>query len=145
MLLMSDAEATRVRLWWPTERCLGGICLGTTREEILARGDFVEDVPSDPDDLDDEGDLRRLAPPEMSVTMSDGIAVSITAFDECLLDEVNLIGLPLDAVAWRVGGIAQQTMQGEVGGYETGSGVELWVRDGVVCQVHISDWSLVTD
>jgi hypothetical protein len=90
-------------------------------------------------------DLRRLTHPEISVVIADGIAVSIGAYDECFLDDVNLIGLPLDSVAWRVGGIAKQTVEG-VSQYETGSNVELLIDvDGLVSQVHISDWSMIPD
>lgn len=142
---MSGCDPSRIRLWWPTRRHLGGICLGEPRGQILARGDFVEEVRLSSDPPDFEVDLRRLTHPEISVVIADGIAVSIGAYDECFLDDVNLIGLPLDSVAWRVGGIAKQTVEG-VSQYETGSNVELLIDvDGLVSQVHISDWSMIPD
>jgi hypothetical protein len=136
-------EQEPIRLWWPKQRCLGGICLGATKEEILSRGDFFEDLPEGPDDESQR--LSKIGPPEMAVSLADGVAWAIGAYDECLLDDVDLIGLPLDAAAWRLGGIEAQTLEGEVEIFRTASGVELYVREGNVCQVYISDESLIKD
>ena len=129
-----------IKLWSPSARCLGGVCLGDPADLILQSGDYVrEDNPAT-----DEQYLRRWQP-DVIATLSDDIVVSITALDECEVDGVDVIGLPLESVAWRLGGIAEQTGRGVVDMFETTSGVELWVRDGSVCQVSISDWSLVKE
>jgi hypothetical protein len=133
-------ECGVIELWSPGTRCLGGVCLGDTAELVLLSGDYVRDETAG-----SETQCLQRSDPDVMVTLSDDIVVSITAFDECLVDGVNVIGLPLDAVAWRLGGVSEQTGQGEVDMFQTASGVEIWIRDGSVCQLSISDWSLIQD
>lgn len=72
-----------------------------SRPDILALGGYFEDVGDDPDDVY----LKRFSP-DVSVALCDEVAVAIAASDECFYDDVNLIGLPLEAAAWRLGGVA---------------------------------------
>jgi hypothetical protein len=129
-----------IRLWWPDDRCLGGVRLGSTRDEVLALGEYFEDHLHE-----SGGDFLQRFSPDVIVSVSDGIVVCIGASDQCLLDDVELIGTTLDLAAAMLGGISEQTHTGEVEIYETGSGVELYVRDGRVCRVLLSDWSLIPE
>ena len=129
-----------IRLWEPSSRCLGGVCFGFTRAQVLSLGDYFEDDGDDPD-----GEFLQRFFPAVVVSLSDGIVVSIGASEQCLLEEVELIGSSLDFAASLLGGLAGQTHSGAVEIYETGSGVELYVRDDRVSQVIISDFSLIPE
>jgi hypothetical protein len=125
-------------LWYPHVRCIGGVCLGATRDEVLSLGGYIEDEG----DGSDDRYLKRFFP-DLSAALSDGIVVSIAVSDECFLDRVNLIGLSLESAIQRIGEAFEQTEDGEVHIYQSSSGLELYVRGGSVSRVVLSDWSLV--
>lgn len=129
-----------VQLWYPDRRSIDGISLGASRDEVLARGDYFEDASPDIG-----GEFLYRFTPDMILSICDGIVVSIGTSDECFLDGTNLIGLPFDEVAGRLGGIEAQLEAGEIEIYATVTGVELYVRDGKVTRIVLSDWSLVPD
>jgi hypothetical protein len=127
-----------IQLWTPHSRCMGGICLGASRAAALALGAWVEH--------DDDLGYRLERPGAgFKLSLSDDVVISIGAFQECYLDEINLIGQRFEFAVALVGGDARQTEDGEVAIYEFDGGLEFYVRDDRIIQVHLSDWSLVRE
>jgi hypothetical protein len=95
----------------------------------------------------DEGDTRhfQLFQPEVRATLVDDVVVAVGAFDECYFDDVDLIGQPPAFAAACLGTSLSQTDWGEVIIYRVGELIELYERDGSVVQVHLADWTLITD
>ena len=101
------------------------------------------------DFYDDDGafgctDLIRFDP-EVSLVICDGKVVSISVADECWVGDFAIMGSAIQSVLSRLGLEVIEKEGSEVEIWTASGGLELYVRDGVVTRVCLSDWSLIKD
>jgi hypothetical protein len=123
----------------PDCRTLGGIALGSAGAGLLSSGLFQLDGR-------DEDGMAYLESNDMALSVStvDDIVVSVCAFEECYWNDVDLIGLQLEQVESQLGELSL-TESGEVNMYRSAREVDVWMRNGRVIQVQLSDYGLVAE
>lgn len=124
----------------PDRRELGGVRLGSHRDDLIRSGDWCESFDEETGHYLDQ-DERGLA-----VQLVDDVVVSITARDECLFGKNDLIGSPLDLVV-KLLDLADltQSSSGEAVTFYESRDIGLLVADAIVLQLTLSDYSLIRE
>lgn len=126
----------------PIEGELGGVRLGSHRDDILASGIWDESID------EETGHHLDSVVQGISVTLVDDVVVSVTARDECVFSGQNLIGAPLAAVKEILAkGAPTTTFDGEAIKIYELDNIELYVdvAGQIVVQLALSDYSLVDE
>lgn len=131
---------------WDGAFRIGPVRLGMTGTELKAVLPGYVEVPTDlaSRELAKEGFAWEAEEFGLSVTVDREVVVSVHATLEFLHEGADLIGLPVPAALWRLGGAVSRE-GGEIEIIQTAIGAELYCRADHVVGVSVSRWELVQE